>query len=318
MTISVVIATHNRAALLSKALEALRRQEYAPGDEVIVVNNASTDETADVISRAAKGFPTPLHALNESRPGKTAALNTGLAATRSDILALTDDDVRVAGNWIPTIRSLFMGSTLALVGGHVAPDWECEAPRWLRVEEESQYGVMCSPLALLHYGQAQELGRRTVLGANMAIRRTVLQALGDFNPQLTRRPGTLLGGEDHDFCERAVAAGYRCEYRPEMLVRHRVPAERARLHYYLRWFFWSGVTHAMIDRQRSNGRAEPSPSPVPHHLRRLAEAPVWAIWYALTGHTSEAATALVDSAFAAGYIVQRTGRQRCAGTLVSE
>jgi cellulose synthase/poly-beta-1,6-N-acetylglucosamine synthase-like glycosyltransferase len=74
---------------------------------------------------------------------------------------------------------------------------------------------MASPLALLHYGEAQELGIRSALGANMIVRRTVLDALGGFDPHFGRRSGTLLSGEDHDFCERAVAAGYRCEYRPE-------------------------------------------------------------------------------------------------------
>ena len=88
---------------------------------------------------------------------------------------------------------------------------------------------MSSPLALLHYGEAQDLGRRTAVGANMAVRRSVFEALGGFAPHLGKRRGTLLGGEDHDFCQRAVAAGYRCEYRPELRVRHWVPAERTRL-----------------------------------------------------------------------------------------
>ena len=59
-TISVVIATYNRATLLEAALERLCRQPFAPGDEVIVVDNGSTDATADVIARASARATFPL------------------------------------------------------------------------------------------------------------------------------------------------------------------------------------------------------------------------------------------------------------------
>ncbi len=321
MTISVVIATHNRATLLNTALERLRGQEFQPGDEVVVVDNASTDRTADVITRAAEVFPVRLRGVYEKTPGKTSALNRGLAAAGGDILALTDDDVRVGDDWIATIRSLFSDPTAALVGGRVDPDWECEAPSWLRVEDAGQYGRMTSPLALLHYGDAQELGVRSALGANMVLRRSVLETLGGFAPDLTRRPGTLLSGEDHDFCERAVAAGYRCEYRPELRVRHRVPAERLRMRYFLRWFFWSGITQAMIDQHHPNLPKRSSRSPARHYIRRLAEAPPRALRHAVRGRMADAAAAAVDGAFAAGYLMQhardRRGSQRTAETMAS-
>ena len=253
MTISVVVATYNRAALLHDALIRLRDQQYEAGDEVIVVDNACTDATPEVIARVAHEFPVPLHRLCEAMPGKSAALNAGLAAARGDILAVTDDDVWVDANWIATMREIFRNPSTALVGGRVDPRWERKAPRWLRVEDAGAYGPMSSPLALLHYGEAQELGVRTALGSNMIIRRSVLDALGGFDPSLSRRPGTLLGGEDHEFCQRAVAAGYRCEYRPELRVQHWVPAERTRLRYYVRWFFWSGITEAMLDSTHPTG-----------------------------------------------------------------
>jgi GT2 family glycosyltransferase len=304
MNISVVIATYNRATLLGATLEQLRQQPYEPGDEVIVVDNGSTDGTPDVVARAASGFPVPLHYRLEATPGKTPALNTGVASATGDILALTDDDVLVAPDWIPTIRQVFENPALALVGGRVDPNWERPAPRWLRIEQHGGYGPMSSPLALLHYGDAQELGARTAVGANMMVRRTVLHALGGFAPHLGRLRGTLLCGEDHEFCQRAVAAGYRCEYRPEVRVRHWVPAERTQLRYHLRWFFWSGVTHALLKNTEATRGGDASALPS-YLLRRLVSAPVTAVAHALTGRTAEAAARAMDAAFAIGYIRQR-------------
>ena len=304
LTISVVIATHNRAALLRATLDRLRSQAFAPGDEVIVVDNASTDATPDVISRAAQGFPVPICHRHDLSPGKAPALNAAISSARGDILALTDDDVLVGDDWIAVMRQLFEDPSVALVGGRVDPHWQRAAPAWLQVEEEGRYGTMSSPLALLHYGEAQNLGQRTVVGANMAVRRTVFESLGGFAPTLGKRRGTLLGGEDHDFCQRAVHAGYHCEYRPELRVQHWVPAERTRLRYFLRWFFWSGITHAVIERATgSTSRTAENPPPSPlHWLRRFVLGTAAVPLQALSGRVSAAAAQAMDAAYALGYL----------------
>lgn len=310
ITISIVITTYNRARLLENTLGQLRVQRYEPGDEVIIVDNASSDDTAAVAARAAEGFPVPLLVIRESTPGKSPALNAGVAASKGDVLALTDDDVMVADDWVPTIRRLFSDPSIELVGGRVDPLWERPAPRWLRVQTNGRYGKMASPLALLHYGEAQELGARTAVGANLAMRRSVYDSLNGFAAHLGRVRGTLLCGEDHDFCQRAVAAGHRSEYRPELRVRHWVPADRARLRYYVRWFFWSGVTNAILTTDASSGRE----AVVPRYLvRRVLMAPLCGGWYLAAGRIPDAAAQLFDAAFALGYIGQNIRSRRQAG-----
>ena len=79
-SISVVIATYNRASLLGATLDHLSRQAYEPGDEVIVVDNGSTDATPQVIAQAAQRFPVRLLAMHEAKNGKGPALNAGLAS----------------------------------------------------------------------------------------------------------------------------------------------------------------------------------------------------------------------------------------------
>ena len=305
VTISVVITTFNRAALLEQTLRTMRDQAFEASDEVIVVDNASTDRTSEVIETAARDFPVPLRHLREREPGKTPALNTGIVAARGDVLALTDDDVLVAEDWLTTIRGLFSDPSLDLAGGRVDPLWESPPARWLQVEHSGQYTEMASPLALQHYGAAQPLGARTAVGANLIVRRRSYDALGGFAAHLGRRRGTLLCGEDHDFCERAVAAGMRCEYRPEIRVRHWVPASRGTLRYHARWFFWSGVTNAILEGPPRGSTNNPLRR-VPRYMwRRVVASPVMALQQALLGRSAAAARELMQGIFALGYIRER-------------
>jgi glycosyltransferase involved in cell wall biosynthesis len=306
MTLSVVIVTRNRAELLSATLGQIAKQRFSTGDEVIVIDNASTDGTADVIRRTAAGFPVPLRPMHSTAPGKTPALNLALAAARGEVLALTDDDVLVADDWLETIRTLFANTSVDLIGGRVDPRWERPAPRWLRVDEDEgdRYGEMASPLALLHYGPAQELGTRTAVGANLIVRKSVYDSLGGFDPRLGRGAGNLLCGEDHDLSQRAVASGFHCEYRPEVRVQHWVPASRTRILYHLRWFFYSGATNAMLDARVDEG-ATGGPGIPRYFWRQLLTSPAVALGYAITGRFAHAVNALTQAAFALGYIAQR-------------
>jgi len=307
VNVSVLIATHNRAALLRSTLEQLSAQAFLTGDEVIVVDNASTDDTADVIARLKERFPVPLYRRYDGSEGKAPALNAAARTVRGGVLALTDDDVLVSADWIEIIRRLFSDPSMALVGGRVDPHWQQPAPAWLEVEQNGRYGLMSSPLALLHYGEAQQLGRRTAIGANMAVRRSVFEALGGFAPHLGKKRGTLLCGEDHDLSQRAIAAGYRCEYRPELRVRHWVPAERTRLRYFLRWFYWSGITSAVIETTGTSDTAAERPASRLHLLRRFLMSTVSAGVQAISGRGRAAAQRAMDAAFALGYLTIRVG-----------
>lgn len=305
MSISVLIATYNRAALLEKCLAQLARQAYEPGDEVVVIDNGSTDDTASVVQAAATGFPVPLSYEMEATPGKTYALALGVARSRGEVLALTDDDVIVDRDWIATIRRMWREEEFGVVGGRVEPLWERPAPSWLRAESGRGYGRLAAPLALLDYGPDRvPLGTRTVLGANMAVSRRALLACGGIPLELGKLRGTLLSGEDRSICERVQAAGFRTVYDPRMAVRHCVPAERLRLRYHVRWFFWSGVTNAALASQPTGASVRVRSR---HWLGRIAKGTARAAASGISMRGRSSVDALVDVAFSLGYLAFSRG-----------
>ena len=308
-TVSVIIATYNRAALLDDCLGHLARQRFEPGDELIVVDNGSTDHTGRVIARHRERGTVPLRYLSEPRPGKSHALAKALAAAAGEVLAFTDDDVNVEAGWLDAIREAMRDPEIALVGGPVAPRWERPMPRWLVLDAEG-YGRLSAPLAIVDYGRtATDLGDRTFLGANLAARREVFERVGGFAPHLGKLRGTLLSGEDHDFCRRVQAAGFRAQYRPDARVRHWVPASRMRLRYFLNWFFWSGITNAALDEGASARGRTIFRLPlylVRRFLKAMADLPV----HAILGRRAAAMDAAVDAAFAIGYAANRWGLVR--------
>jgi GT2 family glycosyltransferase len=304
-SISIVIATYNRAALLDECLTHIEHQAFESGDEVVVVNNGSTDETAAVLARHRRTLPVPLRVLEEYRPGKSRALARAITVAAGDVLAFTDDDVNVCDGWLDAIRRAMADPGVALIGGPVAPRWQQRAPSWLRFT--TGYDRLAAPLALLDYGcDPSLLGSRTALGANLAVRREVIARVGGFAPHLGKLRGTLLSGEDHELCMRIQAAGFRTAYCPSARVAHWVPADRTRLRYFLAWFFWSGITHASLEHEgEPRGRTILR---IPAYLIRRFVVGVFGAAAALaTGNRRTAVDRAVDAAFAAGYAAARWG-----------
>ncbi|HOC17056.1 MAG TPA: glycosyltransferase family A protein [Vicinamibacterales bacterium] len=301
MPLSVVIATFNRAPLLRECLARFERQAFRPGDEVVVADNGSTDATPDVLREAAARLPVPLRTVFEAKPGKSRAVARGVEAARGDILAFTDDDVIVADDWIERLHAIFEERDVDLVGGRVLPRFMGRVPSWLKLSDGRGYNRMASPITLLDYGpERQPLGRRAAPGGNLAIRRSVFEALGGFPRHLGKLRGTLLSGEDHLLSERVVASGYRAIFEPSLTVQHLVPRSRLRFRYFLRWFFWSGVTHAVLDAGREPGEhARPLTR---YHAGQGVKMLGKAALAALAGGWTGAAREATEAAFSAGYV----------------
>lgn len=243
MKFSVVIATYNRARDLEGTLASLAGLR-ADGDwEVIVVDNNSTDDTRQVVEGAAPAFPVDLRYIFERQQGRSPALNAGIRAACGEIIATTDDDVRVDRGWLDRAAEALDEIGCDYVGGRVLPIWGGPRPGWLADRPGRQWAV----IALLDYGPRPiEFGARVPLGVNMAFRREAFERAGTFDVNTGRRAGTLLGQEVREWCIRARAAGLRGFYVPAMCIQHVIPASRLNKRYFRRWFFWRGISRAQL------------------------------------------------------------------------
>jgi glycosyltransferase involved in cell wall biosynthesis len=245
---TVLICTYNRAAFLRETLASLARIDASGlAWDIVVVDNNSTDDTRAVVAEIAAIFPVPLRYLFEPRQGKSYALNTGLQQTSATVIAFTDDDVRVSEKWLTAACApLLETSEFDYTGGPVHPIWEVERPRWIHETRSDLWG----PLAILDYGDRPfcfEDARRVPLGVNMAVRRTLCDRIGGFDPALGRRGASLLGQEQAEFFCRSRAAGARGLYVPSMAVEHHVPKARLTRQYFRRWWFWKGVSKRRLE-----------------------------------------------------------------------
>lgn len=252
-SVSVLICTYNRASLLRETLDSLARATV-PADchvEILVVDNNSTDATAQVVSEAAARIPLPVRYTVEPRQGKGYALNRGLSLATGDILALTDDDVLVSEEWLVRIVEQFRAAEIVFAFGKVLPRWEVPPPPELLTTAARD---IWGPLALVDYGDeplrydtASFAKQRLPIGANLAIRRDAIVAIGGWRTDLGKVDNSLIAGEDHELCVRLYRSGfYSGVYDPVLTVRHFVPASRLTRRYFRRWFFWHGRTMARM------------------------------------------------------------------------
>jgi glycosyltransferase involved in cell wall biosynthesis len=247
---TVLICTYNRATRLAETLDSLRAI-VASGLtwDVIVVDNNSSDDTRQVVTARIGNFPVPLKYLFEPRQGKSIALNTGLAETDATVVVFTDDDVQVSEEWLEaSCRPILDDAAVDYTGGPVLPIWEQPRPSWLDGERSDLWGT----LAILDYGPERfvfEERHRVPLGANMAVRRALIDRIGGFEPSLGRKGNSLLGQEQAEFFCRSRAAGARGIYVPAASVRHHVPAARLTRDYFLRWWYWKGVSKALLEQR---------------------------------------------------------------------
>lgn len=245
--ISIIIATRDRASLLRDTLDALARQRDPGTDvEVMIVDNASVDATREVVAEAAATLRWPVHYLHEPQAGKSHALNSALRRVRGDLLVFTDDDVLPDPGWLAAYAGV-MGRTGAdYAVGRILPLWEAPPPAWM---SPALYGVLAVPdggteRLRIADGMNHEI---MPLGANMAVRRHVVDRIGGWDTGLGKLQGTLRTGEDHEFALRMASAGFVGIYEPTAAVQHRVPGERLQLSYFRRWFYDNGGVEASLE-----------------------------------------------------------------------
>jgi glycosyltransferase involved in cell wall biosynthesis len=185
--ISVVAATHDRSTRLQALLDSLRRQTVGPGGfEVIVVDDASSDETPAVLRDEVERGELRLTTIRrDSSRGPAVARNEGWRAALAPVVAFVDDDCVVADGWLEEGLRCCRENATAIVQGKVDPlpeEAHLETPftRTLRIHAAGPYYQTC----------------------NIFYPRALLEALGGFDETYT-----MPGGEDTDLAWRGIARG---------------------------------------------------------------------------------------------------------------
>jgi GT2 family glycosyltransferase len=223
--ISVVIPcfADERFTDVLAGVDALRAQTLPPEEIAVVV-----DHNPALLERLRRALPDIKVLASRATRGSSGARNTGIAATRGEIVAFFDDDAAPEPDCLERLVAHYVDERVVGVGGGVSPEWCSGRPRWF--PEEFDWVVGCSYRGLPERPAAQ----RNLLGAAMSFRRDALEAAGGFSAAMARTGRHPLGVDDTEVCIRIRRGipGSVLLYAPEARARHKVPSARASPRYF--------------------------------------------------------------------------------------
>src|SRR5215207_944051 len=246
---SVVICTYRRPDFVARSMRSVFEQTY-PKDryELIVVNNASPDDTEEVVLEAAKDSPVAFTYLVEERNGLSHARNRGIAAARHDYVAFLDDDAIACPDWLATFNAVIDEHHAMVVGGRVEKAFEdgFEPPDWFR----SQYPNHMFGVNYRDRGRKEKVFRiRYPLylgGGNAAYARKLFGHFGGFDPRLGRDGKSLRAGEESYLNLILDRHDIPIYYTDDAWIDHYLETSRLTKKHLRRKAYWSAATNAVI------------------------------------------------------------------------
>lgn len=221
--ISVIIPVFNGGRTLPDCLQAVQHQTHPP-DEIIVVDDGSTDDTAAVAARFG------VTVLSQPNAGPAAARNRGAEAARGSILLFTDADCAPAPDWIERMSAPFADPTVAGAKGEYRTRQRELIARFVQQEYQDRYDRMA--------GRSQIDFVDTY---SAAYRRDVFLAAGGFDSTFP-----TASVEDQEFSFRLTEQGHRLVYVPGAIVYHQHDRDLVQ---YVRRKYWIGFWKAVVMRR---------------------------------------------------------------------
>jgi glycosyltransferase involved in cell wall biosynthesis len=252
MLLSVIIPTRNRAQYLANLLDSLAGQEPVPFEwEVIVVDNASTDDTAAMTQQKSQTLPIPIRYVLETRLGLHQGRHRGAREAHGKYVGYLDDDMVLARTWVQGVQFVAQGKADAVVG-RILPKWEAEPPDWLlAMVQNGVYGY----LGLLDLGHSAKLvDPAWVWGGNCFLPRELVFDLGGFHPD--GMPAELLryrGDGESALMQKFKQAGLRSYYDPRATVFHVIGADRLTLEYICQRAYNQGISASFTQMRAARG-----------------------------------------------------------------
>jgi GT2 family glycosyltransferase len=198
--VSIVVITRNRSVSLKRALQTLAKLDY-PSYEIIVVDNASTDDTAQIAAAFSVRY-----LYSPSNYGISRCRKEGVDAARGEIIAFCDDDCVPSSQWLRHLaRRLWHEKDLGLVGGQVINIGFTGGQRYKGRTKLGRNGTLsfaAKPEEAEFFGNM-----------NLAFRKEVIQAIGGYDPFFNVM-------EEIDLATRMRRSGFRVDYEPAAILEH--------------------------------------------------------------------------------------------------
>lgn len=252
--ITVAICTFNGEKRLPKVLDCLSQQIETAGIlwEVLVIDNASQDNTRDLIHRYQKiwGNTVDLRYSYEQKQGAAFARAKAVQDARGDLIAFVDDDNLLAPNWIKEAYKFAKDHpSVGAFGGQNHGQFEADLPPYFKIVK--------SFLAITEHGnQPYEYtpeSRMFPPGAGLVVRRRAwLEAVPKTLSLSGRVSNSLMAGEDLEVLAYLQKAGWKIWYNPKMELNHVIPQYRLEEDYLLRLAWGTGLCRHHIRLARYN------------------------------------------------------------------
>jgi glucosyl-dolichyl phosphate glucuronosyltransferase len=284
---SIIVPTLNRSVLLRTTIGSIVQQTLPTNQfEIIVVDNGSTDNTADTVDSLIKEHSQHrIRYVHEPEPGLLAGRHRGASEAIEELLVFVDDDIEAVPGWLSAIVSAFDDPQVQLATGRNLPKYEIDVPPWIESfwDAVSGGGRYCYYLSLLDLGEEKhQINPNYVFGLNFAIRRQALLDLGGFHPDsYPENLRRFVGDGETGLTMVAEARGFVAIYEPAATVHHFTPSGRLTAEYFVSRSYTEGIrdsyAHVRHNAPISNtriARARRLVGKVIRRAKRLTQTPL--------------------------------------------
>lgn len=265
MQLSVIICTYNREKYLPGLLESIANNTLVYSQyELIVVDNNSTDSTAELYKAFAANHPKfNARYVLETEQGLSHARNRGIQEAQGEVVVYVDDDATIPPQYLATYYNFFAQHPECMAaGGPILPHYETAEPQWM-----SHYTRQLLT-AYLYKGKQAKLFKRNEFpgGGNAAYRKCVFDTTGLFNTQLGRKGNALGSAEEKDIFDKMRSKKMKIFYLPDAILYHIIPQHKLEEPYF------NQLTYLIGKSERERTLAI---SPRKYLTRLLSEAIKW-------------------------------------------